>query len=228
MHYPVIVVSESPDEAVILDLLAPYDENITVAPYAEMSYAEVKAYLYGVCKDWEAPEARPIAAALDADDIETLRRYNNEQFHFFQGMNEKGEALTNYNPKSKWDYKAFGGRWTALLNGEYQCRLKDFPRIRPKDTKKDLKKKFPMIYESYQKKQAPVEYVEGTFRNHLKLNFCYALLLPSGEWIEPGQYAWWLGALAEREENVDWIRKFNQILDALPQDDWVTLIDCHI
>ena len=43
--------------------------------------------------------------------------------------NNKDEA-DDYNPLSKWDYYGFGGRWTAILNGETWCYLKDFPRVR--------------------------------------------------------------------------------------------------
>ena len=85
-----------------------------------------------------------------------------------------------------------------------------------------------MIWEGWAEKKEPRPTNSRAFHDFLKAYYCYALLTPSGEWIEPGRYAWWLGTAAEKEENIDWPEKFNSILDSFPQDHKVTLIDCHI
>ena len=142
--------------------------------------------------------------------------------------NENNADEGEYNPLAKWDYWGYGGRWTSILNGENWCFLKDFPRIRNEDPEAVLKEKFPQLHEAWESKFKAPGSDSGTFLQFLKKHYCYALLLPSGEWIEPGRYAWWLGALAEKEEDVDWVEKFNEILDRYPGDYWIQLIDCHI
>ena len=51
---------------------------------------------------------------------------------------------------------------------------------------------------------------------------CYAIL-NDGEWIESG-----LPMFASKEEGKGWNSEFNELLDSLPQDYYVTVVDCHI
>lgn len=168
MHFPVMVIFESGAESDLIDLLAPYNENLTTDEFGD-------------------------------------------------------------NPLSKWDYYGFGGRWTAILNGETWCYLKDFPRVRNEDSEAVLKEKFPQLYELWLKYDKTPLSGSDAFLKFIKTKFCYALLSPSGEWFEPGRrYAWWLGASAGKEEDIDWVEEFNKIMDGYPGDYYVQLIDCHI
>ena len=45
----------------------------------------------------------------------------------------------------KYDYWGQGGRYDWMLGGEVNCRLEDFPMIRPDDTEKVLKQKCPVF-----------------------------------------------------------------------------------
>ena len=227
MHFPVIVITEKAEEAVIYELLAPYYENLGSDTYMELPYPELKKYLDRFCSSELPPYGSELRDALDADDISALREIN-DKWGIFDEITEQGTALNTYNPRAKWDFWGFGGRWVSILNGNVECRLKDFPRIRNEDTEAVLKEKFPMIWEGWAEKNEPRPTNSRAFHDFLKAYYCYALLTPSGEWIEPGRYAWWLGTAAEKEENIDWPEKFNPILDSFPQDYKVTLIDCHI
>ena len=228
MHFPVIVITETDNEADnISALLAPYCESAGAEKYVELRYPEVKKALLGICEKSTEWYVLALAEALDQDDIGFIRELN-EEIGFFDEINEQGDAVSDYNPLGKWDFWGYGGRWMKILNGECMCRLKDFPRIRNEDTEEILKEKFPMIYEGWEGKAADRGPGSSAFLQFLKTHYCYALVTPSGDWIEPGRYAWWLGALAAKEADIDWVEEFNRILDGFPGDYYANLIDCHI
>ena len=56
----------------------------------------------------------------------------------------------------------------------------------------------------------------------------FVLVTPEGKWIEPGRDAWWLGALAAKEDDTDWRKEFSRIIGGYPETYWATVIDCHI
>ena len=228
MHFPVFVISKpDSDEAAILDLLRPYDENLGCEAYITVKYPEVKEYISGLYESQTGLYSPSLRTALECDDIETIRKLN-DTYCFYDEIDEQGNGLTTWNPRGKWDYYGYGGRWSAILNGEIWCRLKDFPRIRNNDTEETLKEKFPALYEKWEKHEKTPVSGSRAFFQFLKTRYCYVLVTPSGEWIEPGRYAWWLGTSAGAEKDIDWIEEFNRILDSYPGDFSVTLFDCHI
>lgn len=52
-------------------------------------------------------------------------------------------------------------------------------------------------------------------------------LVQDGKWLERGEMGWWGISRNETDREV-WTRKFNELLDALPDDALLTLVDCHI
>jgi hypothetical protein len=68
------------------------------------------------------------------------------------------------------------------------------------------------------------EYVQEA-RDAAVCPFAYVL---HGEWHEPGRMGWW-GVSSETPENRRHFRRqFNELLDSLPDDTLMTLVDCHI
>lgn len=49
--------------------------------------------------------------------------------------------------------------------------------------------------------------------------------LKDGKWCEKGSMGWW--GCVSNEDN-EWASKFNEALDALPDDCWLSVVDCHI
>jgi len=49
--------------------------------------------------------------------------------------------------------------------------------------------------------------------------------LKDGQWAEKGSMGWW-GCVSG--ENQNWIVEFNEMLDGLPDDCWLSVVDCHI
>lgn len=54
----------------------------------------------------------------------------------------------------------------------------------------------------------------------------FAVLL-NGEWIQRGQCGWWGKVSNERDEG-NWSQTYWKILDSIPEDALLTVVDCHI
>lgn len=52
-------------------------------------------------------------------------------------------------------------------------------------------------------------------------------LLKDGKWYEKGKMGWWGIVHNEKDQSV-WNRQFNELLDGLPEDTLLTVVDCHI
>lgn len=52
-------------------------------------------------------------------------------------------------------------------------------------------------------------------------------IVKDGEWIAKGEMGWW-GLSDDKVSEADWNRKVNEMLDALPDDTLITVVDCHI
>lgn len=50
-------------------------------------------------------------------------------------------------------------------------------------------------------------------------------ILKDGKWYERGKMGWF-GMTSD--ENLDWNKEFNKLLDSLPEDTLLTVVDCHI
>lgn len=51
--------------------------------------------------------------------------------------------------------------------------------------------------------------------------------LKDGQWVERGEMGWW-GCVSDEKDRNEWDKSFNEMLDALPEDSWLTIVDCHI
>lgn len=52
-------------------------------------------------------------------------------------------------------------------------------------------------------------------------------VLKDGKWHERGRMGWWACVSDEKDEG-DWNREFNALLDSLPDDTTLSVVDCHI
>ena len=55
----------------------------------------------------------------------------------------------------------------------------------------------------------------------------YAYVM-DGEWHAPGKMGWFGMSSDTRADRVRFAREFNELLDSLPDDTELTLVDCHI
>lgn len=49
-----------------------------------------------------------------------------------------------------------------------------------------------------------------------------------GEWYAPGEMGWWGISTDNEKDKRRFVREFNQLLDELPDDTLLTVVDCHI
>jgi hypothetical protein len=52
-------------------------------------------------------------------------------------------------------------------------------------------------------------------------------VVKEGRWYERGSMGWW-GAVHDEKDDGAWQREYAKLLDGLPADSWVTVVDCHI
>jgi hypothetical protein len=52
-------------------------------------------------------------------------------------------------------------------------------------------------------------------------------VLKDGQWYERGEMGWW-GAVSGEKDKGEWVRQFSELIDSLPSDTRLTVVDCHI
>lgn len=51
--------------------------------------------------------------------------------------------------------------------------------------------------------------------------------LKDGKWYERGNMGWW-GIVTDKKESDDWISEYQSLLDTISDDEYITIVDCHI
>lgn len=209
-HFCVYVFHDK--NTTVSELLAPYDENIKIAPYVlytkEQAIAKVrsnietyrdstyKEYLEDPVKykekwgnnknhiDYLENKFPKILNWTDEECYEEIAKLYRED-----GLvAEDGSILSTRNPKSKWDWYQIGGRWSNSIPGD-EVKMSEIP----------------------------IEKIETP----------YAFITPDGEWVERGEMGWF--GIGSNEMNEDeWDAKFREYLKTLDKDIILTQVDCHI
>lgn len=117
-HFAVAVFTDG--TKTVEELLAPFDENIKVAPYVTRTKAQIieeakkrKAKYEEKIKD--TPKLRDeqfVKKYLDATTDEELYQAEYDEYSTYD---EDGNELSTYNPNSQWDWYSIGGRWRGCL-----------------------------------------------------------------------------------------------------------------
>jgi len=115
-----------------------------------------------------------------------------------------GTVISTYNPKSKWDWWSYGGRYNGYIEGEQ----KD-----DGDKGFNFGDKFRQLDNNIVKVKDISPYVKA-----------FAVVTPDGEWHERGQMGWWAMVTDEDE---DWPEKFSKLLQD-NKDCWAIGLDLHI
>lgn len=140
-HFSVAVFTE-PNGATIDELLAPYDESIIMEPYIQ--YTRQQA-IDEVRKEIKEYATTGLYAKYLKDPVAYKEKYKDNEAHidyleniFPQKLNwtdeqcyqdkaewydknmidEEGNLLSTYNPKSKWDWYSIGGRFPGRLKAK--------------------------------------------------------------------------------------------------------------
>ncbi len=162
-----------------------------------------------------------------------------------------GKSTSTYNPKSKWDWFQIGGRWTGLLDPSYDpakdprnqkpCDLCNGTGLRNDEVgqkqraldptygcngcKGGVMQKWPTCWAPAPEggNIAPI----STILKHLDDGhdiLTFAIVRPTGEWLEKGEMGWWACVSNEKE---NWPAAARSVLKEY-QDSWGIVVDCHI
>ena len=135
-HYSVLVLTD--EDTSVDELLAPYDENIKVAPYIAFTKDEliakekkdIKEYKEGIYAEFlKDPEGYKAKHSHNPDHLHyvehefrkklywTNARIYKEAIRYYdpEDITEDGSVLSTYNPNSKWDWYVEGGRFSSML-----------------------------------------------------------------------------------------------------------------
>ena len=139
-HYTVAIFTED-DDTDIDDILAPYDESISVAPYVSSTKEDLiksarermQAIFETRYKEWQKAPATYEKTA-NPEHIEYLKSlpklmirsdaqvYRDEiKGYESSEITSDGGVLSTYNPNSKWDWYETGGRWHGMLMLKEGC-----------------------------------------------------------------------------------------------------------
>ena len=114
-HFTVAVITN--DKVGVDGLLAPYSEEMEVAPYIDLTK---KQLIEEHNKYMDEAKNKPDSFARKLEDRDHILSMNQEKFSkYFHGeertFDKDGNLFTTYNPSSKWDWYVVGGRWKNLL-----------------------------------------------------------------------------------------------------------------
>lgn len=114
-----------------------------------------------------------------------------------------GKVVSQYNPKSKWDWWVIGGRWSGYLPGKTSSREREDESLE---------------VNSMHMKDLPEVLDEGSVP--------FAIVTPDGEWHERGRMGWFA---VVHNENDDWDEQAVQILEKYRGTDHVLVVcDLHM
>ena len=212
-HFSVAVFHREDQD--VEDLLAPYDENIVVAPYIKYTREQaiaktrrdIEEYKNGLYARYLAdPEGYAKDCSNEAH-LEYLREgfpkkmnwtdeecYQDVAYYYDdEDKDEEGNLYSTYNPNSKWDWYVVGGRWSNFLT-----------------TKSGEK-----VDEDYVS--------ELDFPNDF---MTFAVILPNGRWYEEGSMGWW-AVVTDRDDS--WEANYKERFLDKADPNWIlTIVDCHI
>lgn len=88
----------------------------------------------------------------------------------------------------------------------------------------ELRKQEDLRWLSLEDFLCPLEEYETRRSNSCTTTFAF---VKDGQWIERGNMGFW-AVVTNEQDKEEWDKAFNQMLDELPADTWLTVVDCHI
>lgn len=120
-----------------------------------------------------------------------------------------GIVSSTYNPKSKWDWYDFGGRWDGVVCGNAR-------------TDGDAGFNFAQKYRRLPGNITTIDNVLADLKNRRP----YAIVTPDGEWHERGKMGWF-GLSSNEQPMEQWLEQVRAIFEKY-RSHMVVGVDCHI
>lgn len=246
-HYLVgVIVNDISNADEVENILAPYDENIKVEPYIAKTKAEFIANGKTRKENYSHREnienwMKPYLEATTDEELYRLEIENYEE----DRIDENGNLLSTYNPNSKWDWYAIGGRWD---NGSNVIQIRDFKLY--DDLDGDTVALYKKAWDSFEGKcelskedtnaifggirlRNDKYFLDryGTCENYIKAmssRIPFAFVDANG-WYEKGQMGWF-GCDDATQESIENYMEFaeNYFRAEENQNKYIVWVDCHI
>lgn len=248
-HYAVAVFTKEGQS--LEELMEPFYEGIEVEPYIAKTKQEIiqeaKDLKESISKRLEENKLEPSDWQQEILDCKTDEEFYQANIYEDEEYDEEGNRLSTYNPDSKWDWYEVGGRWSNMLttiDGEKvdKCLIKHLNLTPDKESydkairfwelvveEQPLKEGEKMPFNMYRKEYFINRYETKENYANIQSQLCtYAVLMPNGEWFEPGKMGWWGVSLSEMDAQKEWDKNYHKFFEQA-EDDWtVTIVDCHI
>lgn len=222
--------------------LEPFDENLEIEPWdepidpAELHYSVAYALENGILTIPEgiAPVERPsgperseeelrahyayiesIVARLEPEtQAEALNHGNSANSWPAKVIDGRLLRTTTRNPDGYWDWWSLGGRWTGVLTDqEPSAETDNSPVHDPGDASRDTIRRGDLDLAARE--------AAGT------LPVTAALLDLDGRWHQPARVGWFGSTFDETMDEATWRSTWRSMVEALPPDTILALVDCH-
>jgi hypothetical protein len=173
-------------------------------------------------------------------------------------QNENGDWGHYHNPNDKWDWYQIGGRWTGYfklkpgakgkcgkpgLMTPFETRPDHADQARAcdidwdgmvaekrkslEDAVKEAGGNVPGEEQGYdwftsEKPKTVEEFLDRADNRHYPAD-----ILKDGQWYTQGKHGWW-GMFEKEIDDKTWRAKVRELIDSLPPETLLTLVDCHI
>ena len=233
MSHFTVAVLHRPDQS-IDELLAPYDEGLKVDRYVEFTRQQAIDYV-----------RKNNARMADKSDDECWQFFT--EGYDRDMVDEEGNLYTTYNPQSRWDWWVVGGRWSGLLrlkNGttadsariadidfsprkaQYKACLRFWDVVVDHQPAGPDEKYFSIYTEDYYRQYYGDR---ETYARHMTQFSTYAVVLPTGEWVQKGQMGWWGVSSETPDEARAWEDNYmERFIKGQDPELVLTVVDCHI
>lgn len=209
-HFSVLVVGTDIDGQ-----LAPFDENLEVEPYkVTLSEEDQNRMLEFYRREKNKPDMtkEEVCEYWDSWDW-WIEWWVDEDWNIYK--------MSTYNPDSKWDWCEIGWRWAWKLIVKPECkdlyRAPNFSWWWSDEEKKEL---LDWLHtDSCLKRDLDIEATKAAW-----FDYVFAILI-DWHWYERWQM-WWFAFVSN--ENPDWDKVQAEIWNQIPDDEFITVVDCHI
>ena len=217
-HFTVYVFSND-EGADLEDLLAPYDENIVMEPYVKYTREQAIAK---VRKDIEDYKNSNFWKEWLADPVAYKEKHKSSEGHISYLENEFPKML-KFTDDECYEYERQWYEDDNLIDADGNLLSTYNPK-----SKWDW-------YEAGGRWAGGLIMTDGKEVNDAfvseidweKTGYPFAFITPDGEWHEKGKMGWWACVTNKKPED-DLHKIFDDAIKNMPDDAYVTLVDCHI
>ena len=231
-HFSVLVLTQQePTEEILELILGEYDEQKRVKPYLYKTKKQIMeekmAYIESLARADESLLSLEEQEIFNTKDMRkayqlSVKDYINSGYI----VNKKGDICSTYNQNAKFDYYLINQLPFNKENTK-TCLVKDICFEPNKSQQDKIISKCKQDWESIQTLHMLYNNNFTDYVNSFLFFYTWAIVLPDGTWIEPGQVGWFGTSSASIEDAVKWCKNYQEFLKDY-QNCYATLLDCHI